>query len=121
VRAEPIMAPASGGCYGQFLSEEYRRERGQPDTRINVLKTRPVIIGILLALGAASATSEASAGYSARSKEKLRRAPPPAERVERDCTPINGRYGYYGNPWCDTGSSRPPDIEFREHQRLRGW
>ena len=35
-------------------------------------------------------------------------------RVERDCTPINGRYGYYGNPWCDTGSSRPPDIEFRQ-------
>jgi hypothetical protein len=41
------------------------------------------------------------------------------ERVERDCTPINGRFGYYGNPWCDTGSSRPPDIEFRERQRLR--
>lgn len=19
----------------------------------------------------------------------------------RDCTPINGLYGYYGNPWCD--------------------
>ncbi|HVZ03280.1 hypothetical protein [Hyphomicrobium sp.] len=37
-------------------------------------------------------------------------------RVERDCTPINGFYGYYGNPWCDTGSSRPPDIEFRERQ-----
>jgi hypothetical protein len=39
-------------------------------------------------------------------------------RADRDCTPINGRYGYYGNPWCDTGSSRPPDIEFRERQRL---
>ena len=21
----------------------------------------------------------------------------------RDCTPINGRSGYYGNPWCGTG------------------
>lgn len=40
-------------------------------------------------------------------------------RADRDCTPINGRYGYYGNPWCDTGSSRPPDIEFRERQRLQ--
>jgi hypothetical protein len=39
------------------------------------------------------------------------------ERADRDCTPINGRYGYYGNPWCDTGSYRPPDIEFRQRQR----
>lgn len=23
------------------------------------------------------------------------------DRAERDCTPINGRNGYYGNPWCD--------------------
>ena len=21
--------------------------------------------------------------------------------AQPDCTPINGRYGYYGNPWCD--------------------
>jgi len=21
----------------------------------------------------------------------------------RDCTPINGPYGYYSNPWCDGG------------------
>ena len=33
---------------------------------------------------------------------------------KRDCTPINGRYGYYGNPWCDTGSYRLEDIEVRE-------
>lgn len=42
-------------------------------------------------------------------------------RPARDCTPLNGRYGYYGNPWCDTGSSRPPDIDFRDRQRGRGW
>jgi hypothetical protein len=30
-----------------------------------------------------------------------------------DCTPINGRTGYYGNPWCDTGSCRLEDIEHR--------
>ncbi len=24
-------------------------------------------------------------------------------QVARDCTPINGPYGYYGNPWCDGG------------------
>ncbi|HML28111.1 MAG TPA: hypothetical protein PKE16_04595 [Hyphomicrobium sp.] len=38
-------------------------------------------------------------------------------RADRDCVPINGRFGYYGNPWCDTGSSRPPDIDFRERHR----
>lgn len=47
-------------------------------------------------------------------KEKRRHVP----RVERDCTPINGFYGYYGNPWCDTGSYRPPDIEFRERRNF---
>lgn len=41
-----------------------------------------------------------------------------APRADRDCTPINGFYGYYGNPWCDTGSYRPPDIEFRERQKF---
>ena len=42
------------------------------------------------------------------------------EKVERDCVPFNGTYGYYGNPWCDTGSYRREDIEFRERQaRLR--
>jgi len=30
----------------------------------------------------------------------------PVERdqfVDRDCTPVNGPMGYYGNPWCDGG------------------
>ena len=121
MRAGPTNAPASGGCHEPFLSEGDRRERGQPGIRIHLLKTGLTIIGILCALGTVSATSQASAGHSAKSTERVRRAPPPVERVERDCTPINGRYGYYGNPWCDTGSSRPPDIEFRERQRLRGW
>ena len=41
------------------------------------------------------------------------------QRPDRDCVPYNGPYGYYGNPWCDTGSSRPPDVEFRERHRLQ--
>jgi hypothetical protein len=52
---------------------------------------------------------------SAHSHTAKRRHVP---EVKRDCTPINGFYGYYGNPWCDTGSSRPPDIEFRERQNF---
>lgn len=54
---------------------------------------------------ALSATAEAA---QRRSKAKV------PVYVERDCTPFNGRYGYYGNPWCDTGSYRMEDIEFRE-------
>lgn len=39
-----------------------------------------------------------------------------ASAVRSDCVPLNGRYGYYGNPWCDTGSYRLEDIWFRERQ-----
>ncbi|MFN3622652.1 MAG: hypothetical protein ACK4TP_01185 [Hyphomicrobium sp.] len=33
---------------------------------------------------------------------KRRSAPPTWEQapVLKDCTRLNGRYGYYGNPWC---------------------
>jgi hypothetical protein len=54
------------------------------------------------------------------------RKPVRAAAVKRDCTPINGRFGYYGNPWCDTGSYRQEDLQFRQRQvkpqrlRLRG-
>jgi hypothetical protein len=32
-----------------------------------------------------------------RARPDVRYTPP------KDCTPINGRYGYYGNPWCSPG------------------
>lgn len=28
------------------------------------------------------------------------------KHYERDCTPINGPYGYYGNPFCEGGYTR---------------
>ncbi|MBA2125645.1 hypothetical protein DLM45_05320 [Hyphomicrobium methylovorum] len=71
---------------------------------------RIVAIAILSLLSGIFAQS-ASAREDTRGKH--RPAPP-----ERECTPINGRYGYYGNPWCDTGSTRPPDIEFRSQRKL---
>ncbi|SFV36689.1 hypothetical protein [Hyphomicrobium facile] len=72
------------------------------------------LIGIFLALAAVAPASQALAKHT-RAKPK----PQPwyAKPVERDCTPINGRYGYYGNPWCDTGSTRPPDMRFRDRYR----
>jgi hypothetical protein len=52
------------------------------------------------------------------------RKPVRATVAVRDCRPINGRFGYYGNPWCDTGSYRMEDIRFRQNQarlkRLQG-
>jgi hypothetical protein len=66
----------------------------------------------------ASAPVSASKARTAQAKHAWQK---PKPRRVRDCTPVNGRYGYYGNPWCDTGSSRPPDIDFRENHRGRGW
>jgi hypothetical protein len=64
------------------------------------------IVSSLIALGG-------SAAFAGEHKAKHWKEP----RVARDCTPINGFYGYYGNPWCDTGSYRPPDIQFREREK----
>ena len=67
-----------------------------------------VLAGVITALSLGWASAEAGGRQAKRWH---------TERVVRNCTPLNGRYGYYGNPWCDTGSSRPPDIEFRERAR----
>lgn len=33
------------------------------------------------------------------------------DRAEaRDCTPYNGPFGYYGNPWCDGGYKYAEDY-----------
>lgn len=76
-----------------------------------MLRNRPCVFGIGLVIGlAAFVDGGASAhGLSAKSRR--------AASTTRDCIPINGRFGYYGNPWCDTGSYRLEDIEFRERQR----
>jgi hypothetical protein len=47
---------------------------------------------VAAAAGAASAGDYR--GYKA-TRAEARYAP------VKDCTRINGRYGYYGNPWCD--------------------
>ncbi|MFA5956702.1 hypothetical protein [Hyphomicrobium sp.] len=81
---------------------------------------RRSFIALIVALSAFSVCAPVLADQlpPAKIKHSWRK---PQPRVERDCTPINGRFGYYGNPWCDTGSSRPPDIDFRErHQKNRG-
>lgn len=38
----------------------------------------------------------------------------------RDCTPLNGRFGYYGNPWCEHAYYGDEDPSFyRERYRTK--
>jgi len=53
--------------------------------------------GALLLLAALSVAGAASAGdyrWRQSARADVREAP------IKDCTRINGKYGYYGNPWC---------------------
>jgi hypothetical protein len=52
-----------------------------------------VIAALALSTYAAQAGAQ-RAGKHPRSFERYGLAPP------KDCTRLNGRYGYYGNPWC---------------------
>jgi hypothetical protein len=46
----------------------------------------------------------------AGSRPSLRQAP------LKDCTRINGRYGYYANPWCSPAEQRAWDLwDARRH------
>lgn len=67
---------------------------------------------------AAVTTAILAAGLiaAAEAAERHKKVPVPV-KAERDCTPINGRFGYYGNPWCDTGSYRQEDIAYRDRVR----
>jgi hypothetical protein len=61
-------------------------------------------IGVLAAMSGAATPADAH-GVRASSKS--------VTAGTRDCTPYNGRYGYYGNPWCDGGAYRIEDLEPR--------
>ncbi len=54
-------------------------------------------LGIVAVVAAAAvlAGPASAAGYGVeRSRHSVREAP------VKDCTRVNGRSGYYGNPWC---------------------
>ncbi len=56
-------------------------------------------IALVLAIGSAFAVPT-----EARSRKYVRNTPP-----VKDCTRINGRWGYYGNPWCSPAEQRAFD------------
>jgi hypothetical protein len=58
---------------------------------------------VLLALVAVTAAVPADAA-----RRKAVRAWQPAP-VVKDCTPLNGRFGYYGNPWCSRAEQQAWD------------
>jgi hypothetical protein len=55
-----------------------------------MLRTLTCIALMLVVAAAFAASSEAG------SRKGVRSAPPPL----KDCTRVNGRWGYYGNLWC---------------------
>ena len=57
---------------------------------------------ITLALAVAVA---AGAPSEAGSRKGARAVPPPV----KDCTRVNGRWGYYGNPWCSPAEQQAWD------------
>ncbi len=74
-----------------------------------------LVKGILSAAALAVASLSFAAGADAGShKRKAQKR----VYVERDCTPINGRYGYYGNPWCDGGWLTLEEQELRRAHRI---
>jgi hypothetical protein len=50
-----------------------------------------------------------SAPHDAAAGKKTKRTDHDGYAV-RDCKPINGPYGYYGNPWCDGGYKNTEDY-----------
>jgi hypothetical protein len=52
-------------------------------------------------------TEAASAG-DVRTRETVRSGLRLA--APKDCTPYNGRFGYYGNPWCTAAEQRAWEI-----------
>jgi hypothetical protein len=51
---------------------------------------------VLLAAGIATIGAASAEGYRAYKASRTYVGAAPV----KDCTPFNGRYGYYGNPWC---------------------
>ena len=65
-------------------------------------------------------TAALAAGLVATAEAAARRVKANAPvAAPRDCTPVNGRYGYYGNPWCDAGSYRQVDLTLRQRHPRR--
>jgi hypothetical protein len=67
---------------------------------------RVLIRSSLILIGAAALAGTAAGG------EQLPAPPEVAsERVPpKDCTPVNSRYGYYGNIWCTAAEQRAWEL-----------
>jgi len=50
-----------------------------------------------------------SAGFAAPSDAGSRRGMRTYSAPLKDCTRLNGRFGYYGNPWCSPAEQRAWD------------
>lgn len=62
-----------------------------------------VLTCIVLAISLAAMAMPAES--RGRAKDRAGWQPPPV----KDCTRINARYGYYGNPWCSPAEQQAWD------------
>lgn len=66
-----------------------------------IMRCLAVVAAGALALHALPADAHARAKKHQRDDHRV---------TARDCTPYNGPYGYYGNPWCDGGYKSAEDY-----------
>lgn len=66
-----------------------------------IMKCLAVVAAGAMALHALPADAQARAKKHQRDHHRV---------TTRDCTPYNGPYGYYGNPWCDGGYKSAEDY-----------
>lgn len=66
---------------------------------------------VLLAASVFSSSAEAGRGALAASRKAQASAP------IKDCTRLNGRFGYYGNPWCTPAEQKRWDKWQARHLR----
>lgn len=55
---------------------------------------KPIAVALALTAFVAAPGDVFAGGKSKYNRER---------QAARDCTPYNGPFGYYGNPWCDGG------------------
>lgn len=75
---------------------------------------------IRLWIGAAACLGFVASASSSmgRAAPSVRTKPPSGSVEARDCTPIVGPHGYYGNAWCDGGFLTLEEQEYRHAKRL---
>ncbi|HRY07642.1 MAG TPA: hypothetical protein P5114_11020 [Hyphomicrobiaceae bacterium] len=81
-----------------------------------IFQAGAIILACLFASSAHARSLDHGRWKRGHASGERHKAPPP----RKDCTRINGRWGYYGNPWCSPAEQRAFDIwDAQRIERLR--